>query len=70
MSQEALDSISAIAAAGPDSSPSLQALQTHIADLEQEVRDADFRLHFLFRQRLATIELLNTARSRVERLKS
>jgi len=68
--QEALDDISAIVATDAVNNPSVRALQTHIADLEQEVRDADFRLYFLYRQRLAHLEMLSTAKSRVEPLKA
>lgn len=66
--QEALDNIAGVATSDSIPHPSLQALQSHQADLEQEVRDIDFRLHFMYRQRLATLELLNTAKDRVDKL--
>lgn len=69
MSPEVLNSISTIVAGSSTEHPSLQALNAHIADIEQEVRDLDFRLHFLYRQRLAALELLSTAKSRAEKLK-
>lgn len=70
LSPEAHTVIRSIAAGSPVQNPSLQALTTHLADLEQELRDEDFRLQFLYRQRLATLELINTARSRVEKYKA
>jgi len=65
----ALDNISVIAAANSSQDPSPRALQAHIADLEQELRDADFRLYFLFRQRLSTLESLQAAKDRFEQNK-
>jgi len=67
--RDALDNIVAISAADSGNVPSLRALQTHVADLEQEIRDVDFRLHFLYRQRLANIEKLNAAKSSMDRFK-
>jgi hypothetical protein len=70
MSQEVLHNISTIVAGSSSENPSSQALDAHIADLEQEVRDLDFRLYFLYRQRLAALELLSTAKSRAEKYKA
>lgn len=70
MSQEVLNSVGTIVAGSSTELPSLQALHTHIADIEQEVRDLDFRLHFLYRQRLAALELLGIAKSRAEKFKA
>jgi hypothetical protein len=64
--QETLDNIAGVAAESIQH-PSLQALHSHLADLEQEVRDLDFRLHFMYRQRVSTLELVNTARGRIEK---
>ena len=68
--RETLDSIAAIVAADSGADPSLKTLLSHIGDLEQEVRDADFRLHFLYRQRLATLSMLSTAKGRAEDYKA
>src|ERR1700675_4896170 len=68
--RETLDSIAAIVAADSGADPSLKTLLSHIGDLEQEVRDADFRLHFLYRQRLATLSMLATAKGRAEDYKA
>jgi len=67
LSQEALDTVRGISEAAPVSKPSLQALKTHLVDLEQELLDSDFRLQFMYNQRLATLELLNTVRDRITR---
>jgi hypothetical protein len=61
---DALDNISVIASSDSSHDPSPRALQTHIADLEQEIRDSDFRLHFLYCQRLASLEMLHVAKNR------
>ena len=65
--QEALDNIASSAASDLSIDPSMQALQANVADLEQEIRDLDFRLHFMYRQRQSTLALLNTAKSRAEK---
>lgn len=70
LSQEALDTVRGIAEAVPSTKPSLQALTTHLSDLEQEVRDSDFRLQFMYNQRLATLALLKTVRDRIETLET
>lgn len=69
MSAEAHSTIRNISASAPVQNPSPQALFAHIGDLEQELRDADFRLQFLYRQRLAILELLTVAKGRAEKLK-
>ena len=69
LSPEAHNAICSIVAGAPIQNPSLRALNAYLADLEQELRDEDFRLQFLFRQRLATLELINTAKSRIEKYK-
>jgi hypothetical protein len=70
LSQGVLDNITGALTSDSIQNPSSQALQAHFADLEQEVRDIDFRLHFMYRQRLSTLELLNAAKSRLDKLGS
>jgi hypothetical protein len=45
--------------------PSSGALSAYIADLERDIRNLDFRLQYLYHHRLATLELLASAKSQV-----
>lgn len=54
---------------GPPAQPSVRALESHIDDLEMDVKNAEFRLQFLYNQRKASIELLVNAKRQLERLK-
>ena len=49
--------------------PSPTALLAHIADLEQDVRNIEFRLQFLYHNRLSALDLLAIARRQAEKLK-
>jgi FAD synthase len=53
----------------PTVQPSTAALEAHIAELEMDVRNAEFRLQFQFNQRKASLELLTNAKRQLERLK-
>ena len=50
--------------------PSNAALQAHIADLEQELKNQDFRLQYIFNQRSTTSSLLAAAKGQVEKAKN
>jgi hypothetical protein len=56
-------------AANPVIDPSSKALQAHIGDLEQDLRNTEFRLQFLYHLRTTTLDLLAAARRQLERLK-
>jgi len=56
-------------AQGPVPEPSSDALQAHITELEQDLRNVEFRLQFLYHQRTSTSDLLNTARRQADRVK-
>ena len=49
--------------------PSNAALQAHIADLEQELKNEDFRLQYIFSQRSTTSSLLAAAKGQLEKMK-
>lgn len=49
--------------------PSLNALQAHISDLEQDLRNTEFRLQFLYHQRTTTLDLLAASKRQLEKLK-
>jgi hypothetical protein len=67
VSQEALNVARALSTAAADE-PSLPGLQAQISDLEQELRNTEFRLQFMFNQRAATLELIQSAKRLVEKL--
>lgn len=59
-SDEAL-SAAAIVAQGPPIDPSRIALQAHIADLEADLRNVDFRLQNFYHQRTVISNILEAA---------
>jgi|GEM_PF-6776511 len=50
------------------SEPSLVALRSHIASLEQEIRNNDFQLQFIFHQCTSTSALLAAAKKQLDKL--
>ena len=63
MSKDAIDVSRAVIAAGGGNNPSPQALQAHITSLEQELRNADFRLQFAYYERASIVKSLHAAKS-------
>ena len=59
-SEEALATASTVAH-GPPIEPSRIALQAHIADLEADLRNVDFRLQNFFHQRTVIFNILEAA---------
>jgi hypothetical protein len=51
------------------SEPSTTALQAHVSDLEQELKNQDFRLQFLYNQRVSISQLLATAKNQLDKMK-
>jgi hypothetical protein len=64
---DTLTSLNALAA-GPSVEPSATALQTHMGDLEMELRNTEFRLQYLFQQRVSLLSLLSMAKSQANNL--
>jgi hypothetical protein len=54
-------------ASGPIAEPTPEALQAYIIELESDIRNADFRLQYLYRQRQASTELLVSAKMQAEK---
>ena len=50
--------------------PSPSALQAHVADLEQELKNQDFRLQLIYNQRSTTSSLLAAAKGQLEKMKN
>jgi len=51
----------------PNGEPSYQTLVDQVSDLEQEMRNVEFRIHFLFNQRNDTLDALASARGHLAR---
>ena len=49
----------------PQGEPSVDTLVQHVGDLEQELRNVEFRVHFLFNQRNDVRDTLASARHRL-----
>lgn len=56
-------------AAAPAIEPSSTGLQSHIFDLEQDLRNAEFRLQYFYAQRTSLLNNLSAAKVQAERLK-
>jgi hypothetical protein len=54
---------------GPPVEPTPDALQVYIAELERELRNADFRLQHLYHSRAATHSLLTEAKRQADKFK-
>ena len=52
------------------SEPSVTALEAHIADLEQELKNQDFRLQFFYNQCVSTSHLLGVAQGQLNKMKN
>jgi hypothetical protein len=66
VSQEALNVARTLASSPGE--PSLQALQTHVAELEKELQNLEFRLQFMYNQRVSVLDHLSSAKQLVEKL--
>lgn len=64
VSQEALDAARSLSRL-PSVDPSTSSLQAHIADLEADLRNIDFRLQNFYHQRIALATLLTDAQARL-----
>jgi hypothetical protein len=49
--------------------PSSIALQAHIFDMERDLRNTEFRLQYLYRERMSLLNLLASAKLQADRLK-
>jgi len=52
-------------AAAPTALASNEALVAHVRDLETELHNCDFRLQFLYNQRLSALQLIDAARRQI-----
>jgi hypothetical protein len=54
-------------AQGPSIEPSAEALQSHIAELQMDLRNTEFRLQFLYIHRTSLIETIINAKRQAEK---
>jgi len=68
LAESTLAAIHTIAAA-PPALASNEALVAHMRDLETELHNCDFRLQFLYNQRISALQLINAARHQIAEAK-